>query len=441
MLPIVAALVSIIVFGLPAVLALEPRARGGKLAGLAFFYGCGLVHFTLLGLSLAGVPWTLLSVQCALILEAALIAVAWRKRAAIASEVATVRAAPSLAARAIDLVTIVTVATYAAYSISVRIWQWDFWSIWGLKGRVFFEARAIDWRFLENPANAFSHGDYPLLLPLQFEYLSLFAGHWDDRWSGLLAAAFVAAMLLVLRPMFARTMSPLLAAAATLAATAFAVTPFVGLADGPLIALIGTALLLLQRGLSGEPVELTHAALLLGLASLTKNEGLSMLVAVLIAVAFLHGFRSAKRLWPALAVTLPWLMLRATHVLPTDVVSGPLLARIERHLAEFPLLMRLLVTKAVEPWIFLLVLLALASVGWAVLRGVRVILAATLLQALFYVGAYLSSPHPIAWHVTTSWPRISAHLAMPLLLAAMLTLAERIEVEEDAGHAEAGPGL
>jgi hypothetical protein len=441
MLPIVAALVSIVVFGLPAVLALEPRARGGKLAGLAFFYGCGLVHLTLLALSLAGSRWSLLSVQFALIIEAALLAVVWRKRAAAVPALAVVRASPSLAARAIDLVTIVTVATYSAYSVSVRMWQWDFWSIWGLKARVFFEAGAIDWRFLENPANAFSHGDYPLLLPLQFDYLSMFAGHWDDRWSGLLTAAFVAAMLLVIRPLFARTLSPLLAAAATLAATAFAITPFVGLADGPLIALIGAALLLLHHGFSGEPADVTHAALLLGLASLTKNEGLSMLVAVLIAVALLHGFRNATRLWPALVVTLPWLMLRATHALPTDVVAGPLFTRIARHLGEFPVLLRLLISKAVEPWIILLVLLALVSAGWLALHRVRVILVATLFQTLFYVGAYLSSPHPIVWHVTTSWPRISAHLAMPLLLAAMLTLAERIEVEEDAGHAEAGPGL
>src|SRR5436309_12481255 len=41
----------------------------------------------------------------------------------------------------IDLVTLLTIIGYAFYATIARPWEWDFWAIWGLKGRVFYEAR------------------------------------------------------------------------------------------------------------------------------------------------------------------------------------------------------------------------------------------------------------------------------------------------------------
>ena len=75
---------------------------------------------------------------------------------------------------------------YALYATLAPLWEWDFWAIWGLKARVFLEAGGIDWHFLESRWNAFAHPDYPLLVPLNFDFVALINGGWSDRWLGLL---------------------------------------------------------------------------------------------------------------------------------------------------------------------------------------------------------------------------------------------------------------
>src|ERR1051326_5399770 len=66
----------------------------------------------------------------------------------------------------------------SSFATIARMWEWDFWAIWGLKARTFFEFGTIDWRFLQSPWNDFAHPDYPLLVPFNYVYASLTAGVW-----------------------------------------------------------------------------------------------------------------------------------------------------------------------------------------------------------------------------------------------------------------------
>src|ERR1041385_1849919 len=107
-----------------------------------------------------------------------------------------------------------------------------------------------------------------------------------------------------------------------------AVSRYVGLAEGALVAFIGAGVLFVRRAIvANDNAPWRHGALLLALAACTKNEGLAMLASVAIAVAIVD-VRSLRRLWPAAAVALPWLLLRALHDLPTDVATGPLPPRL-----------------------------------------------------------------------------------------------------------------
>jgi hypothetical protein len=435
MLITLAGLVSILAAGVPAVLAVSRDVRPRTLLGLGFLYGCGIVHFVLLALSLARVPWSLAFVLPGVALTSIglwLIARRRTRRAQPADGVAR-----DAVAIAIDIVSIAAIALYGWFTAAARVWQWDFWAIWGLKARVFAEARGIDWSFLTRDANAFSHPDYPLLVTLQYNYLALLSGAWSDRWMGLVTAAFAGALLLVLRDALESVAGARVSAAITFIATAFVVTPFVGLADGPLVAYVTAALVFLYLGRTGRPDAMRHAALLLGLGALTKNEGLAWLASAAVALVVVGRLRDLTRLWPALALVAPWLVIRAVYGLETDVTSGPLLERFTGHLAEGAVLLRYLGLRVAEPWIVVAMLVAIVAAG-AALRRYAVIFAAVVVQFAIYVAAYMVSPHPVAWHVSTSWPRISTHLLLPLLIAVTLALAARFEVAEDAPHAEAG---
>src|SRR6185503_4117030 len=94
-------------------------------------------------------------------------------------------------------------------------------------------------------------------------------------------------------------------------------------------------------------------AVMLGLAANVKNEGIALAVSVAITIALLRP-RMLVRLWPAVAIAAPWLLLRATHVLPTDIVEGSVIARILMRLRATGIIVRLLVADLVHPWMWVL---------------------------------------------------------------------------------------
>jgi hypothetical protein len=65
------------------------------------------------------------------------------------------------------------------------------------------------------------------------------------------------------------------------------------------------------------------------------------------------------------------------------------------------------------------------------------VLLATAIQFAFYVGAYLTTPHDLRWHVLTSWWRLTGQIALPITFAVFLMLANSLRGGEDAPHAEA----
>ena len=58
-----------------------------------------------------------------------------------------------------DLVTIAFVVAYALFAIWAPPYEWDFYGIWGLKARWFFETRGMDWSAIPHLGKT----DYPVL--------------------------------------------------------------------------------------------------------------------------------------------------------------------------------------------------------------------------------------------------------------------------------------
>ncbi len=420
MAPVLIAILSLTVLGIPFVLAVDRDAPPLRLLGLACLYGTGVIYFVLLALSVLHVRWNLISVTIAAIVVAVGARCAPRPVGAH-----SVR--PRL--HLVDLLTLLTSFAFASYATLAPLWEWDFWAIWGLKARVFLEVGGIDWRFLTSPWNTFAHLDYPLLLPFAYDFVALLGGGWSDRWLGLLFVAWALAFLLVARELAARETTPLVAALVAFALSSLAVSHYVGLAEGMLIAYLGAGVLFVRRAmLFDDDVAWRHGAILLGLAACTKNEGLAMIAstAIAIVVSDVRRWRRVVRLWPAAAIALPWLVLRALHDLPTDVIGGSVASRLVARLPEAGRIFAMLDAGLYEGWFWDALLLGIVAAPFVVWRRERFVLLASLFQLGFYIGAYFVTPHDPAWHIRTSWPRLTAQIAAPLTYTVMIALANTL---------------
>lgn len=444
MTPTLIAILSLTVLGIPIALAADRRSRGPLLLGTSFLYGSGAIFIVLLTLSIVHIRWTLISVSVAALAIFCAAAAFTRMHSDDSATPETANVRPFF----FDIATAITIVGYVLYATVARLGLWDFWAIWGLKARTFLEIGGIDWHFLESRWNAFSHPDYPLLVPLNYDFVTLVGGGWSDRWLGLLFVAWGIALLLIVRALAARETTPFLASLLTLTLAALALSSDLGMAEGALIAFGAAGVLFLRAALADDDAaSWRNGALMLGLAANCKNEGTALLVAVTIAVMVVSWSRGRDRrppgiavvryLWPAYALAAPWLLLRAMHTLPTDLASGSAVSRLLARLPHAHQILIFLAAQLHEPWFWVALLIGILVVPAAMRRREAFVLLATAIQLAFYVGAYLTTPHDLRWHVMTSWWRLTGQVAIPITFAVFLMLANSLWGGQDAPHAEA----
>jgi hypothetical protein len=420
------AILSMTVVGLPIALALDRNARGPMLLGLAFLYGSGWIFLVLL----FSPSWSTVIITIASLLPLALLSIPRH---------------PAPGSRHyfkphwLDIPTLVSLAGFALFATAAPLWEWDFWAIWGMKARVFLERGGIDWRFLESPWNTYVHPDYPLLVPLNFDFIALLNRGWNDRWLGLMSVAWALALLLIVRDLVARESSVVPAALITLAITGLAASRYPGLAEGPLIAYGAAGVLFVRRALLfDDSAAWRHGAILLGLAANVKNEGVALLAAVAAALLIVRP-RDVLRLWPALALAAPWLILRATHTLPTDIVSGSPMERMIGRLPHSGAILIYLARHLYDPWFWIAVLAGIVIAPAAMRAREAFVLLVTAIQLVFYVGSYFATPRDLAWHVATSWSRLTDQISIPIMVIVFLMLAKYAASRQESPDAEARP--
>jgi len=415
-------LVLALAVGLPLTLRLSasprepvPRAGEGLLIGIAI---CAAT-LTLL-------PWSRWIVIPAVLLIAA---IAWFTRAAEPLRLRSGQAPavqPASRRRYDALVVLALLLGYAIYATLAPPPEYDYLTNWGFKAKAFFEIRGIDWQLLGRSIDRNVHPDYPLLLPLTYDFIAILRNGWNDAHLGIVHVAFATALLLVIHETAREdTRSRIAAIFIAIALIPFAATPWIGLAEGPFIAYATGALLLIRRG------DLTLGAILLGLAASTKNEGLTLIAAAAIGLLCAGRKRDVVRLWPAVMIPLPWLLARSLHHLPTDIAASGVVARVVEHaLHPAPLLAALSSVSLGKPlyWIALAIGIAIAS--RALVMRERFILIALFVQFACYLGAYLATPFDVAWHVTWSWERLVAHLTPALTYIVLVHLVGRMSTAQ-----------
>jgi hypothetical protein len=353
-----------------------------------------------------------------------------------------------LAALLVAAALLAALAAFARASAFTPHGEWDAWAIWNLRAR--FLVRAGEgWRAAFSPELARSQIAYPLLVPLSVARLWAYAGE-STFAPALVAGVFTFATPLALAWGVARAAGIVPAATAVLALLATSQLTELGAsqyADVPVAALFVVALGLLLHAGEGpfRARRLGAAGLLLGLAGWTKNEGLVMAAAAVLAClaagAVARGRRALRDLGPlAAGAALPAAAWLAFHLLlvpslaPSLAASGPpLAARVldpERWRLIGAALWRL--RPGGERQVLLLapaLALVLGARPRALARSAPLLAVGLLLCC--YVAVYVLTPLDLAWHLDTSAERVLFQPWPALLLALFAAV----------GSAEGGRGV
>ena len=197
-----AALTLALLVGFPVARRADRDAPLLRLLGESFLLGIGICALTLFAISVCGARWSVLLALLILLVVAYGPALAGRPA----------KGGPHTRFHLIDLLTLATVVGYALFATIAPPVEIDFIANWGLKARIFSLHGGIDWDFLQNAWYRWDHPDYPPLLPLTFDWMTLFAREWSPQWLGILYPALGLALLAIMRSLFADEFaSPLLA--------------------------------------------------------------------------------------------------------------------------------------------------------------------------------------------------------------------------------------
>jgi hypothetical protein len=313
---------------------------------------------------------------------------------------------------------------------------WDGWSIWNLRA-AFLSVPDDHWRDGFTPTLAWSHPDYPLLVPASVARLWQ-AGEPTSAFAPrLFAAAVVASSAMVLAGSVARHAGII---AMSLALSLLLIPSYVywgasQTADVPL----GLFVLVAVAALAGSRTEHRYliAGLAAGFAAWTKNEGLVAAAALAASVAVMvlrsnGGVRPLARFGVGLSAGVIALLLFTSAVAPASDLMQQLLtqqplekaADVDRHVFVARYMLRQGLTWGnwlVPPSVLLAGCVVIAGIRWRDVRGQVGIGAATVALMLGgYYWVYVLSPYDMQWHLDTSWPRLVAQVWPTIVWAAVI---------------------
>lgn len=306
----------------------------------------------------------------------------------------------------------------------------DYLAVWGLKARALHASGELSAVFRVDPAGDFSHPEYPPLWPLVLAGTAKLLGRYDELLLTLLRPLLLAAAAALT---YARTRAPLpwrlLAAAALTLLPNFQTATYTGYAEALLLVFVLAALFLLE---SPSPTPFTPAAagVLLALASLTKQEGVLVLLVV-------TGFLAAARRPRDAAIAgglgiglgvLPWSLYRAAHGVSGLADFGLDAFRPAQPLRALAALGEVALLPAL-PWILGSALLfALAPGVWRDRR--TLCLGAGAFSGLILASFAFARPD-VEWLVAWTWDRLALLPVAALLPALLEAAAEPFRVREE----------
>lgn len=355
------------------------------------------------------------------------------------------------------LVVAVAVLVYASRTFAVRpLVEWDAWALWAAKARLLYELPAVAPGVLNS--STYGAPSYPLGFPtlqaLAFRAIGTFDGTLVGIQLLLLAFGLVGALWGLLRGV---ARPPVIAVAALVIVTApqFLYQLLTHYADVPLAIFVAAGVAAGGTWLVSDGVDtwaLVCLVAFLGMATLTKNEGLlfaAACLAALIATAATTGRARVRRATVAaaavLAIALPWrvytilLDLRpADYDLSNAFRPGYLRDHVDRLDTVVPELWRQIVVTS--HWGYVVPIVGLALISGATGRRWRISLYATLWLGASFGGlliTYWVSVLPLESNLSNSSYRTIVSLIAGGIAVTPLLLFPR--TEDDPATSTSGP--
>jgi hypothetical protein len=306
--------------------------------------------------------------------------------------------------------------------------RWDGWAIWNMHARFLYFGRAGLNGLLRSPQIAWSHPDYPWLIPASIARAWTYSGLDAPFVAGLISVLFAAATVALLVGAIARLRSLTLGyvAGILLLGTPFFLTFSAGeYADIPmgffvLAACAAIALGEVDAKSRGLPA---LAGFAVGAAAWTKNEGL--LFAVIAALCCgVAGFRRGSGRWLAafscgmFFALIPAMYFKLALAPPNDVVSVSIAGRLGQVMdwTRYRLILAALWRYgarfgdwAISPFIAMALAL-IASAPLRLGRREKVVGALVALTLSGYLCVYLITPRDLAWQLKFSLDRLLLQL-------------------------------
>jgi hypothetical protein len=352
------------------------------------------------------------------------------------------RQSERIAAPASRLLTWAAVAAFAAtsalaatsFAAASRVFPhagWDAWAIWNIRARFLFRAGPGQWTDAFADPLAYSHPDYPLLLPLSVARAWTYHGEETVLVPILIAALFAAATVAAAALSVARARTPahgFVAAAAILVSPTFLKWAPSQCADVPLgFYILASFVMFGYATVRDRPLWWLLAGASAGLAAWTKNEGLVFtLVFLIVCTAWrlrAHGRAHAASLaWLAVgsAIAIAALVVFKWRFSPTSDIEKAFSVPAALTLATDIGRIRLVVGAiARELWlggattIGVLPILCVCLLAGGV-RPPGAAAASALVSMVLLVGIYaiyyiVTPSHDLAWYVSTSVDRLVLH--------------------------------
>lgn len=401
-------MVGLMLYGIPLALMFDSRLRGATLAGTSFLLGAGAAGLHLFVLSVMRVPWTRTSVLLAM---APLFVLGVLRRGRSSGTYQSGGRAAAL----LDVLTIAIVVSYAIFALWAPPYEWDFYGIWGLKAHWFYDTRGMDWSTVPYIGKA----DYPVLMPLLFDFVAVITKQWNDRAFGWIYIGLCASVLAIIRGMFAEEVKH--PALATLAIAFPTLNLWIGLAEAGVMAFGCAGVLFIRRG------SITLGAVMLGLAAWCKNEGLALIgVSAIALFVTTRSIRKVLQLWPAIALIAPWMITRAVLKLSTDFTEGSMMKRVLDRLGKPSEVINAFVKSPPDQvWFWGAVLLAVIVFLRPAIRTEAFLLIVVTLQLGLMFGQALATTWDFAAHVSLTLNRLPHQIAPAAgFLAALLLMRE-----------------
>jgi hypothetical protein len=375
-----------------------------------------------------------------------LIAALWLlpRRATSAEEPAARRNRNWIGVAVLVPVAAIAVISFASASAVAPHGEWDAWAQWNLRARFMFRGFPAEWRNAFDPVLAWSHPDYPLLVPASVARLWIAVGRETVLVPIFLTAGFAAMTVFVAAGSIARAHGwrrGCLAAAAILACPSFVRYAAAQCADIPLALYMLVAFIALGKAANrdaGAGRWWAVAGLSAALAAWTKNEGAAFFVVFTIAGAIVvvsgGGAQRLRSLVPlglgAAPVLLVLVVFKQALAPPSYFVEEQTLGTAVANLFATARVQTVVSAMSRELWFngATLVGVVPAACLFLATRGIRRPADAGAraawpvmgVMALIYAVAYLVSPKDLVWQLTTSLDRLVVQLVPTLAWASMM---------------------